>query len=154
MELEKKVVAFYSIAYQYHTRIVLQYARSKPHRFLRDAVSIDSWKTMLEKGEAENRQINEAINVLYGSKISQRLNSLDHKIMNKAKEIIDLQKTTLANVQVSLRLFKMSPNTLTGNRMRIKPPFYRLCTALTMLFLIPLRWGKKELVCKALGVAS
>lgn len=87
--------------YRYQIRVILQYSRSTPSRLVRNAVSADGWKALVDDIEKENRQISEALELQTHSKEMQVWRDMEEHIEKKTKEIKELQKATLASAVVS-----------------------------------------------------
>lgn len=99
--VEENMISFYSIAYRYQIRVILQYGRKKALQLLRNAVGADDWKSTLEEAETITRFIDEAINNIFVHDNRKKLGAIDDKINSKAQEIIDMQQKTLDHVVVS-----------------------------------------------------
>lgn len=97
--IRAKLVSIYAQVYMYQIRFVLQYARGKVHRALRNTVSTDGWKQMWSEIESASRFIDQSVQDRLGARgleTWRRVNDIEAR----AERIESLQQATLAAVQV------------------------------------------------------
>ncbi|KAL2675685.1 hypothetical protein Neosp_011875 [[Neocosmospora] mangrovei] len=96
--IRTKLVSVYAQVYMYQIRFVLQYARSKVHRALRNTVSADGWKQMWSEIESTSRLIDQGVQDRLGVRALKTWRQVND-IEARAERIESLQQATLAAVQ-------------------------------------------------------
>lgn len=99
MSIEAKVVSLYTKVYVYQIRIVLQYSRSKPHRFVRNAIGADDWKKMVGDIEPLSQQIDKGVQDLTNGKVFETWQTAND-ILRSTANIETLQEATLSAVHL------------------------------------------------------
>ncbi|RSL56966.1 hypothetical protein CEP54_008539 [Fusarium duplospermum] len=96
--IRTKLVSVYAQVYMYQIRFVLQYARGKVHRALRNTVSADGWKQMWSEIESTSCLIDQGIQDRLGVRALETWRRVSD-IEARTQRIESLQQATLAAVQ-------------------------------------------------------
>ncbi|KAJ4312919.1 hypothetical protein N0V84_009688 [Fusarium piperis] len=99
--IRTKLVSVYAQVYMYQIRFVLQYARGKVHRALRNTVSADEWKQMWGEIESVSRLIDQGVQDRLGVRALETWRRVN-EIETRSERIESLQQATLAAVQVGI----------------------------------------------------
>jgi hypothetical protein len=103
LAVQTKVVSVYAQVYVYQMRFVLQYARGKLHRALRNTFSADDWKQMWADIECTSRLIDQGVDDRIGHRTLETWGAVND-IMKSTEDIKISQQAILASVQVTTLL--------------------------------------------------
>lgn len=98
--IRSQVVSVYTQVYVYQMRFVLQYARNKIHRVMRNLVTADKWKQMWMDIETTSQRIDQGVQHRVTTRTLDIWKAVDD-IKTRDADLKSLQQTVLAAVQVS-----------------------------------------------------
>lgn len=98
--IRSQVVSVYTQVYVYQMRFVLQYARNKIHRVMRNLVTADKWKQMWMDIETTSQRIDQGVQHRVTTRTLDIWKAVDD-IKTRDADLKSLQQTVLAAVQTS-----------------------------------------------------
>ncbi|KAF5617279.1 WD domain protein [Fusarium tjaetaba] len=106
--IKERVVEVYVIAYEYHIRIVLQYAHRKPRRMLGDMFTLNNWKKMINDIKEKNLEIDQAVSNASSSSLRNEFKLVDRSINDAMSKVVDLQNRMSAQMN-KIRILDQIP---------------------------------------------